>query len=145
MLKMHVFYKFFSHCLVDFLGKTLQKRSKIKTKNTKTLQNPAFLCLLGRCTDFPDCLTTGSRLVCDWFPISKKWCWNLPKAVSGFGPKFAELDDFLGFGRCFGGFGAGGASLGIISGDFYRYLTFFLVSIGIVFYFSKSGNAVPCW
>ena len=49
-----------------------------------------------------------SRLVPDWFRICRKRCWNLPKAVSDFGPKFAELDDFLGFGKCFGGFGAGG-------------------------------------
>ena len=33
---------------------------------------------------------------------------------------------------------------GMISGDFFRYLTP-LVSIGMVFYFSKSGNALPCW
>ena len=33
---------------------------------------------------------------------------------------------------------------GMISGDFYRYLTP-LVNIGMVFYFSKSGNALPCW
>ena len=33
---------------------------------------------------------------------------------------------------------------GMISGDFYRYLTP-LVSIGTVFYFSKSGNTLPCW
>jgi len=36
----------------------------------------------------------------------------LPKAVSDFGPKFAELDYFLGFGKCFGGFGAGGGQFG---------------------------------
>ena len=120
--------------------------------------------------------------------------------MSDFGPKFAELDDFLGFGKCFGGFGAGGGQFGgvrvgsgggfgvagagvwvlgkflvifgdlerwgkifgdleglkdlegfagilkggMISGDFYRYVTP-LVSIGMVFYFSKSGNALPCW
>ena len=91
-----------------FLEKTLQKVPKIDQKSAKTLQKPAFLCLLKRCTDFPDWFRAGSRLVPDWFPISKKWCWNLPKAVSSFGPKFAELDDFLGFGKCFGGFGAGG-------------------------------------
>jgi len=102
-----------------FLGKTLQKVPKIDQTSAKTLQKPQFLCLLGRCTDFPDWFPTGSRLVPDWFPtgsrlvpdwfpISKKWCWNLPKAVSSFGPKFAELDDFLGFRKCFGGFGAGG-------------------------------------
>ena len=33
---------------------------------------------------------------------------------------------------------------GMISGDFYCYLTP-LVSTGMVFYFSKSGNALPCW
>ena len=33
---------------------------------------------------------------------------------------------------------------GMISGDFYRYLTP-LVSTGMVFYFSKTGNALPCW
>ena len=100
---LHVFWHF-------FLGKTFCKKflPKIDQKSAKTLQKPAFLCLLGRCTDFPDWFPTGSRLVPDWFPISKKWCWNLPKAVSSFGPKFAELDDFLGFGKCFGGFGAGG-------------------------------------
>ena len=80
-----------------FLGKTLQKVPKIDQKSAKTLQKPAFLAVHG-----------FSRLVPDWFPISKKWCWNLPKAVSSFGPKFAELDGFLGFGKCFGGFGAGG-------------------------------------
>ena len=119
--------------------------------------------------------------------------------MSDFGPKFAELDYFLGFGKCFGGFGAGGGQFGgvrvgfggwfwggwggvlvlgkflvilviwkdgedfgdleglerfggvwrdfeggMISGDFYRYVTP-LVSIGMVFYFSKSGNALPCW
>ena len=49
-----------------------------------------------------------SRLVPDWFPTGSRLVPNLPKAVSDFGPKFAELDDFLGFGKCFGGFGAGG-------------------------------------
>jgi hypothetical protein len=58
---------------------------KIDQKSAKSLQKPAFLCLLGRCTDFPDWFPTGSRLV----P-------NLPKAVSDF--------NFLGVKktRCFG-------------------------------------------
>ena len=80
----------FFHIVWAVLGKTLQKGPKIDQKSAK-----------GAVHGF-------SRLVPDWFPISKKWCWNLPKAVSSFGPKFAELDDFLGFGKCFGGFGAGG-------------------------------------
>ena len=33
---------------------------------------------------------------------------------------------------------------GMISGNFYRYLTP-LVSMRMVFYFSISGNALPCW
>ena len=53
----------------------MQKVPKINQKSAKTLQKLAFLCLLGRCTDFPDWFQTGSRLV----P-------NLPKAVL----KFAE-------------------------------------------------------
>ena len=67
-------------------------------KSTKKVPNPCknqhFCAFWGGARIFP----TGSRLV----P-------NLPKAVSDFGPKFAELDDFLGFGKCFGGFGAGGS------------------------------------
>ena len=82
----------------------MQKGSTIDQKSAKALQKPTFCAFWGGARIFP----TGSRLVPDWFPISKKWCWNLPKAVSSFGPKSAELDDFLGFGKCFGGFGAGG-------------------------------------
>ena len=84
-----MFFACFFTLFGRFLGKTLQKGPKIDQK-----------CAKGAVHGF-------SRLVPDWFPISKK-CWNLPKAVSSFGPKFAELDDFLGFGKCFGGFGAGG-------------------------------------
>ena len=107
MLKLHVF----SHVWAVF-GKNPAKSAKNRPKKC---QNPAkttifvpFGAVHGFSRLVPDWFPTGARLVPDWFPISKKWCWNLPKAVSSFGPKFAELDDFLGFGKCFGGFGAGG-------------------------------------
>jgi len=53
-----------------------------------------------------------------------------------WGKSFGDLEGLERFGGILKG--------GMISGDFYRYLTP-LVSIGIVFYFSKSGNALPCW
>ena len=49
-----------------FLETTLQKVPKIDQKSAKTLQKPAFLCLLKRCTDFPDWFRAGSRLVPDF-------------------------------------------------------------------------------
>ena len=100
------------HIFLAVFGKNPAKRGKNRPNKC---QNPAktsifvpFEAVHGFSRLVPDWFPTGSRLVPDWFPISKKWCWNLPKAVSSFGPKFAELDDFLGFGKCFGGFGAGG-------------------------------------
>ena len=69
----------------SIFGKNPAKSAKFDQTSAKSLQKPAFLCLLGRCTDFPDWFPTGSRLV----P-------NLPKAVSDF--------NFLGVKktRCFG-------------------------------------------
>ena len=91
---------FFSHCWAVF-GKNPTKSAKNRPKKCQNPAKTTIFVPFGAVHGF-------SRLVPDWFPISKKWCWNLPKAVSSFGPKFAELDDILGFGKCFGGFGAGG-------------------------------------
>ena len=88
-------------CFSHFLDRFCEKPCKKGQKSTKKVPKPCIFVPFEAVHGF-------SRLVPDWFPISKKWCWNLPKAVSSFGPKFAELDDFLGFGKCFGGFGAGG-------------------------------------
>ena len=60
-----------------------------------------------------------------------------------WGGGLGVLGKFLVIWKDFEGFG-GILKGGMISGDFYRFLTP-LVSIGMVFYFSKSGNALPCW
>ena len=41
---------------------------KIDQKSAKSLQKPAFLCLLGRCTDFPDWFP-----IPDWFPTGSEF------------------------------------------------------------------------
>ena len=71
--KMQVFARFLQFFL-RFLLKTLQKWRKMQ----KTWGKAAFLTVFhafGVVRKF-------SRLVPDWFPICKKWCVNLPKAVS---------------------------------------------------------------
>ena len=47
---------------------------KIDEKSAKTLQKPAFLCLLGRCTDFPDWFPTGSDFAKSGAEICRKRC-----------------------------------------------------------------------
>ena len=103
---------FFAYVFTFFGGKTLQKGPKIDQKSAKTLQKLAFLCLFGRCTDFPDSFPTGSRVVPDWFPTGSRF----PKSGVGICRKRCQVlarnlpnfNDFVGLGKCFGAFGAGG-------------------------------------
>ena len=115
MLKMHVFLHYFSHVWAVF-GKNPAKRAKNRPKKC---QNPAKTCIFvpfGAVHGFsrlvPDGFPTGSRLVPDFQKVVLEFAESGVK----FWPKFAELDDFLGFGKCFGGFGAGGGSLGVFGG-----------------------------
>ena len=101
------FCMFFSHFSGGFWEKTLQKRAKNRPKKCPNPTKKQHFCAFwGGARIFP----TGSRLVPDWFP------------------KFAELDDFLGFGKCFGGgvrgvvlgwLGRGFGGFGKVSGDFW--------------------------
>ena len=45
----------------SIFGKNPAKSAKFDQKSAKSLQKQAFLCLLGRCTDFPDWFPTGSE------------------------------------------------------------------------------------
>ena len=114
MLKMHVVCKFFvfflcfSHVLPifgPFLGKTLQKGSNIDQKSAKTMQKTSILCLLGRCTDFPDWFPTGSRFPKSGVGICRKRCQVLARNLPNW------MSVLVGLGRV-------GASLGVFGGCF---------------------------
>ena len=127
---LHVFHIF----RAVFGKKPLQKGLKIDQKSAKT---PAFLCLLGRCTDFPDWLPTGFRLVPDFQKVVLEFAESGVK----FWPEICRIGLFLrvwevfwwvwgGWGLvwgCSGGvrgvvlgwLGRGFGCFGKVSGDFW--------------------------
>ena len=81
------------------------------------------------------------------------WFWGGWGGGLGFGKVSGDFWWFGKMGEDFWGFGGFGKIWRGLEGFwrvewflviFYRYVTP-LVSIGMVFYFSKSGNALPCW